>query len=224
MPAFPWLSDEEVQNVVDFVILLAHRGELEQKVTAIASVDLEPDQDLLLRDFTDTLQQIHDQWLEAEHQTVFPLTAQPPVTDETVAKGRQAFITRGCSKCHGEDGRGQTEWLSSEFVAQQQALPEDKRIQINFDSWGNVAPAADLTAGMLHGGRRRVDIYRRIHNGINGTPMPGFAQALATEPDTIWHLVHYIDSVVAGRPLPAVAATTPEAPPVTPTPDPKAAE
>jgi mono/diheme cytochrome c family protein len=208
MPSFPWLPEEDVQDVVDYVIMLAHRGELEQKVAVLASVDLEPDDDLKLFDFTETLQQIHDQWKLAESQVVLPMTPQPLLSDDTVSLGRQAFVTKGCSKCHGEDGRGQTDWLSSEFVAQQQALPEDKRIQINFDAWGNVAPAADLTAGMLHGGRRRIDIYRRIHNGINGTPMPAFGQALATEPDTIWHLVHYINHVVEGRPLPAASSAT----------------
>ncbi|MGE0755384.1 MAG: c-type cytochrome [Pirellulaceae bacterium] len=203
MPAFALLSDEDVEAVVDYVILLSYRGELEQKVAQIAAIDIEPDADLLLTDFVDTLSLIHDQWQQAVHQIVMPLTPQPPYGDETIAKGREAFITRGCSKCHGEDGKGQTEWLSSEFLAQQAGLPEDKRAQINYDAWGNVAPAADLTAGMLHGGRRKVDIYRRIHNGINGTPMPSFAQALAAEPDTIWHLVHYVTSVVEGRSLPA---------------------
>jgi mono/diheme cytochrome c family protein len=205
MPGFPWFPDEEIEALVDYVIMIAHRGELEQLVAQIAAVELEPDQDLLVSDFTGSLAQIHERWVQAEREVVFPLSPQPPLSDETVLLGRQAFVTRGCSKCHGEDGRGQTDWLSKEFVAQQQSLPEDQRIQINFDIWGNVAPAADLTAGMLHGGRRRVDIYRRIHNGINGTPVPAFAQSLAEEPETIWLLVHYILNVVEGRPLPSGA-------------------
>lgn len=205
MPGFPLLPDEDIEAVVDYVRYLAHRGELENKVAVIASVDLEPDQELKLLDFTATLAEIRGAWSAAEEQVVLPQTPQPPLSEDTIAKGRQAFITKGCSKCHGEDGRGQTDWLSAEFLAQQLAMPEDKRPQINYDAWGNVAPAADLTAGMLHGGRRRVDIYRRIYNGINGTPMPAFAQSLAAEPDTIWHLVHYINSVVEGRQPPAAA-------------------
>jgi mono/diheme cytochrome c family protein len=145
------------------------------------------------------LKLIDQQWNQAPDQLVVPISPQPPYTDETIALGRAAFLSRGCSKCHGEDGKGQTEWLSSTFLAQQAELPVDKRIQLNYDTWGHVAPAADLTAGMLHGGRRRVDIYRRIHNGINGTPMPSFGQALAAEPATIWHLVHYVTSIVEGR-------------------------
>ena len=45
---------------------------------------------------------------------------------------------------------------------------------------------------MLHGGQEPIDIYRRILNGINGTPMPGFKSALQNEPETIWNLVSYV--------------------------------
>ncbi len=55
---------------------------------------------------------------------------------------------------------------------------------------------------MLHGGRRPLDIYRRIYTGINGTPMPAFGDALADEPDTIWNLVHYVLSIVEGQQVP----------------------
>jgi mono/diheme cytochrome c family protein len=208
MPAFPFLSDQDVEAVVDYVRLLAYRGELEQKVGQIAAVELGPEDDLLITDFADMLSSIDEQWKLAAEQVVMPLSPQPVYGDETIAKGREAFITRGCSKCHGEDGKGQTEWLSSRFLAQQTALPEEQRIQINYDAWGNVAPAADLTAGMLHGGRRRIDIYRRIHNGINGTPMPSFGQSLAEEPETLWHLVHYVTSIVERR-QPSAAVRSP---------------
>ena len=48
---------------------------------------------------------------------------------------------------------------------------------------------------MLHGGQDPIDIYRRIMNGINGSPMPGFKSALESEPETIWNLVGYVLSV-----------------------------
>ena len=202
MPAFGLLSDHEVESVVDFITMLAYRGELERQMAQVASNELDPDADLELAIFGELLNSIHATWKVAVNSVVMPLSPQPPYGDETIALGRQAFVTKGCSKCHGEDGKGQTLWLSSEFLAQQASAPPDQQVQINYDAWGNPAPAADLTSGMLHGGRRRVDVYRRIHNGINGTPMPSFGPALAAEPDTIWHLVHYINSVVEGRPLP----------------------
>jgi mono/diheme cytochrome c family protein len=38
-----------------------------------------------------------------------------------------------------------------------------------------------------------VDLYRRIHAGIKGTPMPAFNTALKEE--EIWDLVNYVMSV-----------------------------
>ncbi len=199
MPAFPWLADEDVQAVVDYVKVLSYRGELEATVARIAESDYDEDEEVDSFEFIDGVTRIHNNWEQAAYQVALPVTAQPKYSDETILAGRKAFLSKGCSKCHGDDGRGQTDWLSSEFIAALEALPEDRREQINYDAWGNVAPAADITARMLHGGRRPIDIYRRIYTGINGTPMPAFSQALADEPETLWHLVHYVKSIVEGR-------------------------
>jgi len=199
MPPFPFLPEEDLQAVVDYVIMLSHRGELERQVAVVAEADYDAEDQIEAVEFTQALQRVHDAWKQAEYQVILPLTAQPKMTDETILAGRRAFLSRGCSKCHGEQGRGQTEWLSHEFIAAQEARPEAEREKINYDVWGQPAPAADLTAGMLHGGRRPIDIYRRIYAGINGTPMPAFEQALAADPETFWHLVHYVLSVVEGR-------------------------
>jgi hypothetical protein len=60
------------------------------------------------------------------------------------------------------------------------------------DFWGHPTKAADLTSGLLHGGHRPEDVYRRIYNGISGTPMPSFQTNLGSEPDTFWDLVSYV--------------------------------
>jgi mono/diheme cytochrome c family protein len=205
MPDFRWLSEEDMNDVIDYIILLSQRGEVEFSLNLVAA-DYAEDEDLDPADFVDALQTVQQSWSQAEGEVVLPVSAEPLYDDESIAKGREAFLSRGCSKCHGEDGKGQTEWLSHEFLAAQEAAPESQRIQINYDAWGHPAPAADLTARMLHGGRRPLDIYRRIYTGINGTPMPAFGEALAEEPDTIWHMVHYVLSIVEGRSLTAAPA------------------
>jgi mono/diheme cytochrome c family protein len=211
MPAFRFLPDEDVKDVVDYVILLSYRGELERFVV---DPDYDADQEYESIEFTESLARIHRFWQQAEYQGVLPETAQPKYSDETIIAGRKAFLreTPGCFKCHGKDFRGQTAWLSHEFIAEQQAKPEAQREKINYDAWGDPAPAADLTARTLHGGRRPIDIYRRIYTGINGTPMPAFNQSLKEEPETIWHLVHYVLSVVEGREVEGLDEIT--APPV----------
>lgn len=178
MPNFSLLPEHDIQAVVDYVITLARRGELEQLLVDTAESEEEVDVEMVKDDLVPTVLR---RWADADAAEVRPLTLQPKFTTDHVTRGKQAFLTKGCSKCHGEDGRGQT---------------RDNR---GNDTWGQPTRAADLTSGMLHGGARPVDIYRRIYSGINGTPMPSFAQALQSEPDTIWDLVAYVLYVSSRR-------------------------
>lgn len=177
MPAFPLLPRKEIEAVVDYVILLAQRGELEYQlaVEAEASEELDPEY------VPEFVEDVVNRWRSAQASLTQPLTPEPVFTMEHVALGREAFLSKGCSKCHGEDGRGHT------------------RDNIGRDAWGFPTRAADLTSGMLRGGQEPVDIYRRITNGINGTPMPGFRSALESEPETIWNLVSYVLHVSGRR-------------------------
>jgi mono/diheme cytochrome c family protein len=170
MPAFRLLPKEDIEDVVDYIILLAQRGELEVQLAneAEASEELDPD---YISEFIDD---VGAKWKDASGPPTQPLTPQPELTQERIALGREAFLTKGCSKCHAEDGRGHT------------------KDNIGKDAWGHATRAADLTSGMLRGGQEPIDIYRRILNGINGTPMPGFRNALESEPDTVWNLVSYV--------------------------------
>ncbi len=201
MPAFPWLPDDELEAVIDYVILLSQRGELEQYALQLARYDYDEDEEIDFMEFVDGLANIREAWQEADDLVVSPLTPEPSYTQESILAGRRVFLDEknGCYKCHGRDAEGQTHWLSHEFLSTQESLPEDQRQQINYDDWGYPAPAADLTARFLHGGRRPIDIYRRIYTGINGTPMPAFSQTFSDDPDKIWHLVHYVMSIVEGK-------------------------
>lgn len=204
MPAFPWMSEEDLEALIDYVILLSQRGELEEYMSIVATDEYEAEDEIPAEDFEEGLLSIREAWQLAEEQVVLPVTARPQYTAESVELGRQAFMTQGCAKCHGENGKGQTDWLSAKFLKAQEVAPPEQKIEINYDAWGHPAPAADLTARMLHGGRRPVDIYRRIYTGINGTPMPAFDQAFTEKPETLWHLVHFILSVVEGSEVQAL--------------------
>ena len=199
MPSFKWLPHEDIEAVVDYVIYLSKRGEVQNYVSEIAGFDYAEDEDLDFELFQEGLDIVLASWGDDRKTVVNPLTPRPAYNDASIQLGREAFLQRGCATCHGKDGRGQTEWLSPEYIARQEQIPEAERVKVNYDEWGNVAPAADLTAGMLHGGRRPIDVYRRIFAGINGTPMPAFETAFAQEPETIWHLSHYILSLVEQR-------------------------
>lgn len=191
MPSFRFMPEDELDAVIAYVILLSSRGELEYRLKAFAEQNLGETDDLTPADVAEQAQVVAASWAQAESQIVRPQTPQPPYDESSIEAGARAFVRLNCYKCHGRDGRG------------------NKTLDVGKDDWGRIAYAADLTTGMLHGGRRPIDIYRRIYSGINGTPMPAFAQPDAAQgetesqrSDTIWHLVHFVTSIVEGRPLP----------------------
>ena len=172
MPSFRRMPKRDLEAVVDYVLALTHRGELEFQLAAQAESEGEVTADMA-NEAADT---ILERWRDASHEVVEPASKMPPFTDESVAAGAAAFQKRECFKCHGRDGRG--------GIA--------GGIEVGNDAWGNKDPAADLTSGMLRGGQKPLDVYRRITAGINGTPMPAFKDVFASEPDTIWQLAHYV--------------------------------
>lgn len=184
MPAFAFLDEGDLQAVVDYVIMLSQGGEVEQLLLAEGEIfdPDDPEDNFYPEDIAAIVTRVAENWREAEHNMVIPLTSQPANDEASIAQGRDIFMKNECFKCHGTDGRGRT------------AEPVGK------DTWtGEPVYAADLSSGMLHGGRRPIDIYRRIYSGINGTPMPGFFEKFKDDPDAIWHLVHFIISITEGR-------------------------
>ena len=192
MPTFRWIAQEDLDAVIDYVVLLSSRGEVEFRLMKIAEQQLGEEDNIDPQLVAEQAQLIARSWADADSKIVRAQTPQPQYTQESIDAGAKAFVQLNCYKCHGRDGRG------------------NKQFNVGKDDWGRTAYAADLTTGMLHGGRRPVDIYRRIYSGINATPMPAFAQpdsgkgeTEAQRSETIWHLAHFITSIVEGKPLPA---------------------
>lgn len=197
MPSFARLPKRELDAVVEYVLALTHRGELERLLAAQASADGELS-DEAAQELADS---IVEQWRDAQDAVVEPATRMPAMTAESIAAGAEIFQKRECFKCHGRNGRG---GLAG-------------GIEVGEDSWGQKGAAADLTSGMLHGGQSPLDVYRRIYAGINGTPMPAFHEAFAADPDDIWRLTHFVldlaDKRRHGVAFPAVARQTQTTPP-----------
>lgn len=170
MPSFDLLPTRDLEAVVDYVLALTHRGELETQLAEAAEFDGQIDP----KEVPNMIATITGRWDHARTQVVYPISPMPVLTAASVQAGKTAFLTKGCSKCHGDDGRGQT------------------KENLGVDSWGHPTKAADLTSGMLRGGTEAMDIYRHIHAGINGTPMPSFVGIFQSEPETMWNLVAYV--------------------------------
>ena len=87
-------------------------------------------------------------------------------------RGRTLY-SQMCAACHGNDGSGAGS------------------ITNLVDSWGNPTPAADLRQSALRSGRRLEDVYRVLVTGLDGTPMPSFAEG--TSEEQRWQLVAFIE-------------------------------
>lgn len=179
MPSFDWLSDEDISDLVTHVIVLAQRGELEQQLT----IEADFEEELAPETVREIEERIASNWKQAEQHIVAPISPLVPYSDESVARGREAFMTEatGCYRCHGPDGRGYT-------VPDPTRPPDAPPIR-----------APDLTSGMLAGGNRPIDLYRRIYAGINTTPMPSYALRLENRPQMVWDLVNFVQFLENSR-------------------------
>ena len=103
----------------------------------------------------------------------------PAWSEDSATKGKEVYARIGCVACHGEVGRG-----------------DGQSAPTLTDDWGRSIRPADLTKRWtFRGGPTREDIYRTFTTGMNGTPMPSFAESLSDAER--WQLVDYIASLDA---------------------------
>jgi hypothetical protein len=73
-----------------------------------------------------------------------------------------------------------------------------RQAAFKYDYWGTVVRPADVTTGVFRGGRRPIDLFWRIHSGINGTGMTAFGkqnpgQQSGMSSAQIWDLVNFLE-------------------------------
>jgi len=110
------------------------------------------------------------------------LPSAPSSSNESVELGKKLYVDSGCVKCHGTLGRGDGPSAPT--------LKDDAGYQIR---------AADLAQRWtFRGGSSREDIFRTMSTGLNGTPMPSFADAL--KPEERWAITDFIASLSSEAP------------------------
>ena len=119
-------------------------------------------------------------FVEEKLETPVPVPAEPATSSESVKRGAELFQTMNCFLCHGKEGRGNGPSAAS--------LTDSKGFPIR---------PFDLTSGkQTKCGNSDSGIFRDLMTGIDGTPMPSFADAL--RPDQVWDLVHFIATLREG--------------------------
>jgi mono/diheme cytochrome c family protein len=101
----------------------------------------------------------------------------PAATPASIELGKKLYEENGCLKCHGTVGRG-----------------DGPSAPTLVDDFGHPIRAADLSQSWtFRGGSSREDIFRTMSTGLNGTPMPSFADAL--QPEQRWAITDFIASL-----------------------------
>lgn len=186
MPAFPSLSDAELEDLVSYVIHLSVRGETEFATMNKAMQPTEEDPDFVGPElrwlYYQNLMWTLGNWAIAENNPI----AIPPehIRSEddrllSALRGYKLYNSAefGCASCHVNFGR---------------------EPQLKWDFWGTVVQPRNLVLGVYRGGRKGEDLYARLYGGIYPSGMTAFNNTLKTgptytdQPNKIWNVVHFL--------------------------------
>lgn len=179
MSSFGRLREPTFSALVDYALWILVRGELELAARERARAGEEP-----AAAYAAARAATLAAWdpAAAPEVTVPEFDAGDAAAAERGAK-LYADPTVGCATCHGADGggRGPAVWDA-----------ERERWLLQ-DVWGYPAQPRDLRRAQYHGGSRPEDLYRRIHAGVKGTPMPAHGARLSER--EIADLVAYLYAI-----------------------------
>jgi len=119
---------------------------------------------------------------ETETFTVLQLDSLKPISPskESIEKGAQLVVDKKCIECHGVNGRGDGNAFNLK------------------DDWGfPIQPASWHKCWNFRGSRQDPydvkNIFRTFSTGVNGTPMPSFADNTTIEER--WHIANFVQSL-----------------------------
>jgi len=102
------------------------------------------------------------------------IPAEPALTIGSIQHGKELFQKLECWKCHGNEGRGDGPSASTLTDSNDQPIRP-----YNFTS-DNRSKC----------GKTNKDLYKIFMTGLDGTPMPSFADVI--KPEDAWDLVHFL--------------------------------
>ncbi len=154
---------------------------------------------------------IAESWTRAQDpaSVITPSVPRVPDTEASRANGRLLYLSdkAKCYTCHGSTGRGNGGATEDFWPKPGSTEKYDERGL--HDVWGHVLQPRNLRLGQYRGGRRPVDVFRRVYAGIKGTPMPAFGGTVLKDAE-IWDVVNYVMSLPYESESAAPAPTSPQ--------------
>ena len=120
-------------------------------------------------------------WVNEKPGTPIQIPSEPEVTAERIKNGREVFSRVQCWKCHGVTG--EANGPSAATLQDDLARP--------------IAPFNFTEGERPKCGSSDQDLYRIFMTGLDGTPMPSFADNI--KPDEAWDLVFYLRTLEPGK-------------------------
>ena len=123
-------------------------------------------------------------WEKEKAGEKIKIPAEPPVTMESISHGKALFTKLECWKCHGPHGEGDGPSAATLTDSKDQPIRP-----YNF--------AAGKGDSRFKCGNTNQDLYKIFMTGLDGTPMPSFADVI--QPNDAWDLVHFLRTLQVDR-------------------------
>jgi mono/diheme cytochrome c family protein len=126
-------------------------------------------------------------WKSEKAGDALNVPAEPRSSVESIKHGQELFQKLECWKCHGQEGRGDGPSASTLTDSNDQPIRPY-----------NFAAGSRFKCGVTN-----QDLYKIFMTGLDGTPMPSFADVI--KPDDAWDLVHFLRTLQVTHKSPELA-------------------
>jgi mono/diheme cytochrome c family protein len=126
-------------------------------------------------------------WKTEKAGDVIPVPPEPKLTLDSIKHGQELFQKLECWKCHGQEGRGDGPSASTLTDSNDQPI----------------RPYNFAAGSRFKCGSSNQDLYKIFLSGVDGTPMPSFADVV--KPDEAWDLVHFLRTLQVTHKSPELA-------------------
>lgn len=123
-------------------------------------------------------------WQSEKAGDTIKVPPEPPATKDSIAHGAQLFQKMECWKCHGQQGRGDGPSAPT--------LTDSKDQPIRPYNFADGDDDSRFKCGVTN-----EDLYRIFMTGVDGTPMPSFADVI--QPSDAWDLAHFLRTLQVHR-------------------------